>query len=120
MSKRLNIAVAGCGNISGPYGTCIRNQPDVLSLIGCFDPLPDRMQEFATKFECKPYESLDAMLEDTDVDLVVNLTNDRPHRCTGSQAYHILDVCVSILESARVGRPIEVKSRFTPPAPVIE
>jgi predicted dehydrogenase len=42
----------------------------------------------------------------------------RPSRVSGEQAYHILDVCLSILESSRLRKPVKVKSRFQRPAPV--
>ena len=40
-----------------------------------------------------------------------------PQHCTGEQAYHVLDICLSILESAEKGTAVEVQSRFTQPAP---
>jgi len=47
-------------------------------------------------------------------DLVDSLRTGNPQHCTGQQAYHVLDVCLSILESAEQGRPLDVTSRFTP------
>ncbi len=37
--------------------------------------------------------------------------------CTGRQAFHVLDTCLSILQSAEKGRPVEVISTFEPPPP---
>jgi len=48
-------------------------------------------------------------------DLADSLRTGSPQHCTGRQAYHVLDVCLSILESAEQGRPVEVSSRFDPP-----
>ncbi|MEW6357330.1 MAG: Gfo/Idh/MocA family oxidoreductase [Planctomycetota bacterium] len=49
-------------------------------------------------------------------DLVNSLRTSSPQRCTGRQAYHVLDICLGILESAESGRPVKVSSRFDPPA----
>lgn len=84
--RPLNIAVAGCGNIAGPYGTNINSHPDLLNLVGCFDPVTDRMQEFAAKFECEAYGSLETLLNDPRVDLVVNLTIHTLHAEVTCQA----------------------------------
>jgi len=51
-------------------------------------------------------------------DLVDAIRSGMPQRCTGEQAYHVLDVCLSILESAEQGRALGVSSRFTPPEPM--
>ena len=40
-----------------------------------------------------------------------------PQHCTGEQAHHVLDVCLSILESAEQRVPVDVTSRFAPPPP---
>ena len=48
--------------------------------------------------------------------LVDSLCSGQPQHCTGQQAYHVLDICLSILESAELERPVEVSSRFEPPA----
>ena len=49
-------------------------------------------------------------------DLADSLRTGSPQHCTGQQAYHVLDVCLSILESAEQGRPVDVSSRFTVPS----
>lgn len=49
-------------------------------------------------------------------DLVDSLRTGSPQHCTGQQAYHVLDVCLSVLESADKGMAVEVASRFDPPA----
>lgn len=50
-------------------------------------------------------------------EMVKSLRLGTPQHCTGEQAYHVLDVCLSILESAEKGIVVEVQSRFAPPAP---
>ena len=48
-------------------------------------------------------------------DLVDSIQTGSPQHCTGQQALHVLDICLSILESAKQGRPVEVLSRFERP-----
>jgi len=50
-------------------------------------------------------------------DLARSIRTGRPHACTGEHAYHVLDVCLSVLESAEKERPVTVASRFQPPEP---
>jgi len=49
-------------------------------------------------------------------DLVDSLHTGSPQHCTGRQAYHVLDICLSILESAEQGRALDVSSRFETPS----
>ncbi|MBI3911948.1 MAG: Gfo/Idh/MocA family oxidoreductase, partial [Armatimonadetes bacterium] len=63
-----------------------------------------------------PYKGVDwgrAIFELSDV-----LRRGAPQRVTGRQALHVLEVCLGILQSAQEGHPVEVTSRFDPPAPV--
>jgi predicted dehydrogenase len=49
--------------------------------------------------------------------LAESVRTGAPQRCTGQQAYHVLDICLSILESAEQERPVLVKSAFSLPPP---
>ncbi len=48
-------------------------------------------------------------------DLIDSLSTGSPQHCTGDQAYHVLDVCLSILESAEQERTLAVDSTFPVP-----
>lgn len=50
-------------------------------------------------------------------ELADSIRTGSPQRCTGKQAYHVLDICLSILESAAIGKPMMVDSRFQQPKP---
>jgi len=50
-------------------------------------------------------------------ELAESIRTGAPQRCTGKQAYHVLDICLSILESAEQGHAIQVESAFSPPPP---
>lgn len=51
-------------------------------------------------------------------DLAQALREDRPHRCAGSQAAHIVEVCEAILHSIRKGQTVAVTSDFPAPEPL--
>jgi predicted dehydrogenase len=51
------------------------------------------------------------------VELADALHEHRPHRTTGRQAAHVVDVMAAILESIRSGAVQEVTSTFAAPAP---
>lgn len=52
-------------------------------------------------------------------DLAEALRDGRPHRATGAQAAHVVDVCCGVLESAKKGgKAVAVRSRFKVPAPM--
>jgi predicted dehydrogenase len=50
-------------------------------------------------------------------DLAQAIRSGAPHRATGEQAAHVVDVIEAMLESARTSQPVPVHSTFTPPAP---
>lgn len=52
------------------------------------------------------------------LDMVESIHKNRPCRCDGQQANHILDVCFGILESAKNGCKVKMESSFESPNPV--
>ena len=46
------------------------------------------------------------------------IRHDRPVRCSGKHARHVLEICERVFEAADKGVPVEVKSRFPAPIPV--
>ncbi len=52
------------------------------------------------------------------VDFADAIRNNRPVRCSGKHARHVLEICERIFESADKGVPVDVVSRFPSPAPV--
>jgi predicted dehydrogenase len=74
----VNVAIIGCGNISKPYGNTISATP-TLKIIGATDIDPERAAEYVAEFGGTAYDSIDALLADPAVDLVVNLTIHHAH-----------------------------------------
>lgn len=49
------------------------------------------------------------------LDMAETIRDERPHRATGEQAAHVVEVLCAIAESVELGRPVEVKSSFVAP-----
>ena len=74
----LGVAILGCGNIAGPYAENLAAYPE-LKLTGFADPLVDRAQALVAKHGGRAHGSLEELLADDRVELVVNLTLQRLH-----------------------------------------
>ena len=75
---RLKVAVVGCGNIAGSYGEALNARPEI-EILGASDLDSTRAQEWAEKHGGQAYESLDALLADPAVEVVINLTIQHAH-----------------------------------------
>ncbi|MBI2191902.1 MAG: Gfo/Idh/MocA family oxidoreductase [Planctomycetes bacterium] len=82
----VRLAVVGCGNISGPYGDCISKRPEQLKILGAFDEIPEKASAFCQKFGGRVYPSMDALLADSEVETVVNLTIHTAHAAVTRRA----------------------------------
>lgn len=77
-ADRFGVAIVGCGNISEHYANTMVTFPQ-LEFIGCTDIDLSRAETLATRFKGKVFDSLDALLADSDVDIVLNLTIFNAH-----------------------------------------
>lgn len=81
----MRIAIVGCGYVADYYLKTLQINPE-LELIGVMDRNQERADKFATYHGIsKTYQTLDQLLDDKGVDIVVNLTNPSSH-FTVSQA----------------------------------
>jgi predicted dehydrogenase len=74
----LRIGIVGTGNIAGPYATTLAPYPQI-ELAGATDVIPGRAEEFVAIHGGRAYASLDEMLADNSIDLIVNLTIHHAH-----------------------------------------
>lgn len=74
----MNIAFVGCGFVFDIYMRTVRAHPD-LKICGVFDIRPERMAAVAAYYGFPTYDSLDALLADAEVEIVINLTNIGEH-----------------------------------------
>lgn len=50
------------------------------------------------------------------LDMAKAIMEDRPHRATGAQAAHVVEILCGIAQSVETGQVVEITSTFTPPA----
>lgn len=72
------IAFVGTGFVADYYMTTLANHPQ-LRLAGVWDRDAERLDAFARYWKVSPYASLDAVLADPTVSIVVNLTTPESH-----------------------------------------
>ena len=74
----MRIAIVGCGFVADYYLSTLSLHPE-LKLLGVMDRDFQRGKRFSAHHSVFRYPSLEALLEDSRVDIVVNLTNPREH-----------------------------------------
>ncbi|MDX6585527.1 MAG: hypothetical protein QOI10_4711, partial [Solirubrobacterales bacterium] len=74
----LGIGIVGTGNIAGGYARDALTHPEV-RLVAATDLDPARAIAFAAEHGCRAHASLDDLLADDEVDIVVNLTVHHAH-----------------------------------------
>ena len=82
--KPVGIGVIGCGNISAAYLTAARKFP-ILNLVALADANPAAAEARGAEFGL-PASSVDALLADPAVEIVLNLTTPKAHVDVGLKA----------------------------------
>ncbi len=77
--RPLNIGIVGCGNISKAYLEGTRLFPDLIQIVACSDLDVDRAKAQASKFGVPKACSVDELLADPSIDVVLNLTIPSAH-----------------------------------------
>jgi predicted dehydrogenase len=81
----LGIGIVGTGNIAGPYADDIATYP-TLRLVAVADLDPARAASFGAERGARAHTSLEALLADDEVDVVVNLTVHHAHYAVTKRA----------------------------------
>ena len=76
--KPVKVGVIGCGVISGKYFENMKQFP-ILDVVACADMLPERAEARAAEFAIPHASTVDALLADPEIELVVNLTIPAAH-----------------------------------------
>jgi len=79
MTKRTGVAIVGCGYIADAYRHCLKFHHNDLRLVGVFDRDLARLNAHVGYWSGHRYRSLDELLADGAVEIVVNLTDPRNH-----------------------------------------
>lgn len=104
----MRMAIVGCGNIAPFYVNTLHLHPR-LELVGAADIDDDRAQKFSQYFSIRKYNSLQEILDDKKIDLVINLTNPKSHfdiskACieAGKHVYSEKPIAMSFSESEQL------------------
>jgi predicted dehydrogenase len=82
----LRVAIVGCGNIAGRYAEGLARWPELLRLVAAYDVLPERAAALVAEHGGHAHPSLETLLADPQVDLVVNLTQHTQHVAVSTAA----------------------------------
>jgi predicted dehydrogenase len=74
----MRVAIVGCGFVADYYVRTLPIHPE-LELVGVMDRDPERSKRFASYYSLSRYDSLDELLADPRVEIVLNLTNPGSH-----------------------------------------
>ena len=74
----VKIAIVGCGFVADYYMSTLTNHPE-LELVGATDIDKTRANNFGKNYSVPIYESLEELLADEKITIVLNLTNPRSH-----------------------------------------
>lgn len=85
MTKTMKVGIIGCGNISGAYLKHCKQFP-ILDVVACADLDVSRAQARADEFGVPKACSVDELLRDPDIELVINLTIPAVHGQVSEQA----------------------------------
>ncbi|MAI17219.1 MAG: oxidoreductase [Marinovum sp.] len=100
--KQIGAAIVGCGNISTSYAENMLKYPE-LKLLGFNDIDASRSEECVYKYGGKVYASLDEVLDDSEVEIVVNLTIFQVHA-------EVIRKCLEAGKNVHTEKPISMTS----------
>jgi predicted dehydrogenase len=122
--QRLGVAIIGCGDISEAYADGIAAINGV-TLRGAWDRHPERVARFASQHGGHAFSTLEELLADDHVDVVVNLTRQASHaeltaRCltAGKHVYSEKPLALSYREAAELAALAERTGRRLACAPI--
>lgn len=98
----MNIAIVGCGFVADYYLKTLPLYPD-LKLVGVMDKVQSRAQKLADVYSIKKvYKTLDEVLKDSSIDIVLNLTNPRSH-------YEVSKACLECNKHVYSEKPLATR-----------
>ena len=82
--NKVKTAVVGCGMISEIYLKNMTSAFEILEVVGCCDVIKERMEKRASQFNIRQM-SMDEILNDKSIELVLNITDPVNHHEVSSQ-----------------------------------
>jgi len=103
--KKLKVAIIGLGKISGIYLENLSGMfKKQVELVGVVDLIQERAKEIAETYQVKQYASVEELLGDPSVELVLNLTTPQSH----------FALCKQVLEAGKhvyVEKPLSLTAK---------
>src|SRR4051794_39263548 len=78
MNNSMNIGFVGTGYVASMYAKTLPNHP-TLRLVGAFDTNAHNLTAFCRHWSVRQHTTLESLLDDSSVELILNLTNPRSH-----------------------------------------
>jgi len=79
MKRRVKVGIIGCGTISDVYARDLKQKYTMLDLVACADMFPEKAQALARKYGIAKACSVEELLADPEVEIVINLTIPAAH-----------------------------------------
>jgi predicted dehydrogenase len=121
--KSVGTVIVGCGNIASFYCNAIPRHP-VLRFAGVMDRDGGRSTAYSAYYSVPKYESLEDVLNDRTVELVVNVTNPRSHFAVsracleaGKNVYSEKPLAMSFSQAQQLVKLAEQKGLYIASAP---
>lgn len=99
--KPLRFGIVGCGFVADFYARSLHRHGDI-ELIGVFDRDSSRAEKFAIHHGVRCHASLQSLLEDPQLELVLNLTNPCSH-------YEVSKICLESGKHVYSEKPLAMK-----------
>ncbi|MBM7582516.1 putative dehydrogenase [Caldicoprobacter guelmensis] len=99
--RKVKVGIVGCGNISGIYLKNCSQRFEILEVVACADLVLERAQARAKEFDIPKVCSVEELLADPEIDIVVNLTVPKAHA----------QICIAALEAGKnvyVEKPLAI------------
>src|SRR5262249_35335575 len=116
-------AIVGCGNVASFYCNAMPHH-SLLQLRGVMDADGTRSSAYSAYYSVPKYESLDEVLNDPAIELVLNLTNPRSHytvsrACleSGKHVYSEKPLAMTLSEAQELVRLAKEKRLYIASAP---
>ncbi len=85
MKRIIHVGIVGCGNISDKYFNGLK-QFEILRVVACADLDPARARAKAAQYQLRAAGSVQELLHDPTVDIVINLTVPKAHAAVNTAA----------------------------------
>jgi predicted dehydrogenase len=122
-SQSTRIAIVGCGFVADYYLNTLSSHPQ-LELVGVMDRDPERATHFGNYHSVPVYPTLEELLNDAKVDIVLNLTNPRSHYdvskaalMAGKHVYSEKPLAMEFLQAQELVTLAEQKGLYIASAP---